>query len=311
PTPTNLFLGAQPNAVNSTTLPNIGLITQPTTGNGGLFTRQIEDTGVTWRLVGRYAASDNLSLYGSYARGRRPDTISTSGAAAANGPARFSVIDAETVDSYEAGVKARLMEGRLFLAGSVFQYSYDNFATTFRQGAQVVTLNAGEAKAYGFEGEANLRATDDLRLFATYAYNHARLESGLRDGNQFRLSPDHAVSLGAAWSQPIGSGKVSVTPTYTWRSKVFFDDNNDRKDLQAAGLFPDIAVDEFQDSYGLLNLRVGYGALDDNWKVEAFVENALDEEYLKDAGNTGDSFGIPTFIAGKPRFVGVSVSIKR
>lgn len=311
PTPTNLFLAAQPGAATGAALPNIGLITQPTTGNGQLFTNQIEDSGVTWRLVGRYAASDALSLYASYARGRRPDTISTSGPAAANGAPQFGVIDAETVDSYEAGVKARLLEGRLFLAGSVFQYSYDNFATTFRQGAQVVTLNAGEAKAYGFEGEANLRATNDLRLFATYAYNHARLESGLRDGNQFRLSPDHAFSLGGAWSHPVASGKVSITPTYTWRSKVFFDDNNDRADLQAAGLFPDIAVDEFQDSYGLLNLRVGYGALDDGWKIEAFVENALDEEYLKDAGNTGDSFGIPTFIAGKPRFVGVGFSIKR
>jgi iron complex outermembrane receptor protein len=49
------------------------------------------------------------------------------------------VIDSETVDSYEAGVKARVLDGRLFLAGSVFQYNYDNFATTFRQGAQTVT----------------------------------------------------------------------------------------------------------------------------------------------------------------------------
>ncbi|MEI9887886.1 MAG: hypothetical protein WDN08_15570 [Rhizomicrobium sp.] len=27
--------------------------------------------------------------------------------------------------------------------------------------------------------------------------------------------------------------------------------------------------------------------------------------------NTGDAFGIPTFIAGEPRFYGVSVSIRR
>jgi outer membrane receptor protein involved in Fe transport len=311
PTPTNLFLAAQPNAVNNPLLPNTGLITQPTTNNGDIGVRQIDDSGVTWRLVGRYAASDNLSVYASYARGRRPDTISTAGAAAPNGPARFSVIDSETVDSYEAGVKARVMDGRLFLAGSVFQYNYDNFATTFRQGAQTVTLNAGEAKAYGFEGEANLRATDDLTLFTTYAYNHARLESGLRKGNQFRLSPDHAFSLGAAFSKPWLSGKLMATPTWTWRSKVFFDDNNDRADLQSAGTFPDTAVDEFQNGYGLMNLRLGYGSLDDRWKVEVFAENLLDKQYLKDAGNVGDSFGIPTFIAGKPRFVGVGFSIKR
>jgi outer membrane receptor protein involved in Fe transport len=51
--------------------------------------------------------------------------------------------------------------------------------------------------------------------------------------------------------------------------------------------------------------------VDDRWKIEAFVENLADERYLKDAGNTGDSFGIPTFIAGKPRFMGVGVTFRR
>lgn len=43
----------------------------------------------------------------------------------------------------------------------------------------------------------------------------------------------------------------------------------------------------------------------------AFVTNALDEKYIKDAGNTGDAFGIPTFIAGSPRYYGVTVTIRR
>ena len=311
PTPTNLFLAAQPNAVNNPLLPNVGLVTQPTTGNGGLFAKSISDSGLTWRLVGRYAPSEDVSLYASYARGRRPDVISTSGAAAPEGPGRFNVVDAEEVNSYEAGAKGKLMDGRLYLSGAVFRYDYDNFATSFRQGAQVVTLNAGKAKAYGFEGEARIQAGDYWTLFGTYAYNHARLESGLREGNHFRLSPDHSFSVGAAFSRETMGGKVTFTPTYTWRSKMFFDDDNDRSNLQSAGLFPDTKQDEFQEAYGLMNLRVGYGAIDDRWKIEAFVENLGDERYLKDAGNTGDSFGIPTFIAGKPRFMGVGVTFRR
>jgi len=193
----------------------------------------------------------------------------------------------------------------------VFRYDYDNFATSFRQGAQVVTLNAGKAKAYGFEGEARVQAGAFWTLFATYAYNHARLETGLREGNHFRLSPDHAVSVGALFSREAMGGKLTFTPTYTWRSKMFFDDDNDRGDLQSSSLFPDTKVDEFQNAYGLLNVRLGFGAVDDRWKVEAFVENLADEKYLKDAGNTGDSFGIPTFIAGKPRFMGIGVTFRR
>jgi iron complex outermembrane receptor protein len=310
PTATNLFLAAQPNAVNNPALPMVGLIAQPTTNNGDTFRKKIDDSGVTWRLVGRYAPSDDLSLYASFARGRRPDVISTSAPATPLGPARFNVVDSEVVNSVEGGVKGKLAGGRLFLSGAVFHYDYDNFATSFRQGAQVVTLNAGKAKAYGFEGEARVQAGDFWTLFGTYAYNHARLETGLREGNHFRLSPDQTFSLGAAFSREALGGKLTFTPTYTWRSKMFFDDDNDRTDLQSAGLFPDTKVDEFQNAYGLLNVRLGFGAVDDKWKVEAFVENLGDEHYLKDAGNTGDSFGIPTFIAGKPRFMGVGITFR-
>ena len=311
PTATNLFLAAQPNAVNNPLLPTVGLIAQPTTNNGDTFSKKIDDSGLTWRLVGRYAASEDLSLYASYARGRRPDVISASAPATALSAARFNVVASETVDSYEAGAKGKLLDGRLYLSGAVFRYDYDNFATSFRQGAQVVTLNAGKAKAYGFEGEARLQAGEFWTLFGTYAYNHARLESGLREGNHFRLSPDQTFSVGAAFSREALGGKLTFTPTYTWRSKMFFDDDNDRSDLQSASLFPDTKVDEFQNAYGLLNVRLGFGAVDDRWKVEAFVENLADEKYLKDAGNTGDSFGIPTFIAGKPRFMGVGVTFRR
>lgn len=40
------------------------------------------------------------------------------------------------------------------------------------------------------------------------------------------------------------------------------------------------------------------------------MSNVLDKEYIIDAGNTGDAFGIPTFIAGAPRFFGVQASAK-
>ena len=37
---------------------------------------------------------------------------------------------------------------------------------------------------------------------------------------------------------------------------------------------------------------------------------AADKQYLIDAGNTGGSFGIPTFVAGDPRRVGVQASLR-
>ena len=40
------------------------------------------------------------------------------------------------------------------------------------------------------------------------------------------------------------------------------------------------------------------------------IEFKFDEEFIIDAGNTGQAFGIPTFIAGPPRFFGVQFSVR-
>ena len=118
------------------------------------------------------------------------------------------------------------------------------------------------------------------------------------------------ASIGAVWTLPVSGGAFEVQPTYTWQSKVFFSDDNDIPALQVSNFVPDLIQDEFQDAFGLLNLRVRYKPDSGNWAVEAFGENLLDEEYIKDAGNTGDALGMPTFIAGRPLTWGLSVRLR-
>lgn len=310
--PTLLGALANPAAVNlpANLLPLFGLTAQPTANNGDFTYGDLEDEGVTWRLTARYALSDDASLYANYARGRRPEVLSPVGPSAPGGPVTFNTIDAETVDSFEVGAKAALMDNALRLDGAVYLYNYENFQTTIQDGVQFVVTNAGKAEAYGFEGQADWRVADNLEVFGTYSYNHSRFKAGIFDGNHLRLSPDHRVSFGVNWTVPVSGGSIEVQPTYSWQSEVFFDDDNDRTDLQADNLVPDLIVDEVQGSYGLLNLRLRYTPNEGNWSLEAFADNLLDEEFVKDAGNTGDALGMPTFIAGEPRTVGVVFGFK-
>jgi len=306
-------LGAQASAIvgaltaSAGATPAFGLFIQP---NVGVQKKSDTFDGFTWRLVSRYAVSDTASLYASYARGRRPDVISPSAPSAPGGQGVFAIIPAETVDSVELGAKARLFNRTLSVDGSVFGYKYTNFQTTRFNGAQLVTVNDGDARAYGFEGQADWRPSARFDVFATYAYNHARLESGAVKGNRFRLSPDHAVSTGFTLKQPVTDElKLFVTPTYTWQSETYFDNENDKPNLQvrSPAAFSDLKRDEKQAGYGLLNVRAGVAAAENAWVVEAFVNNALDERYLLDAGNLGDSLGIPTFIRGPARTVGLEL----
>lgn len=291
-------------------LPNFGLTFQPTANNGDLSTAKLEDEGYAWRLVGRYALNDDANLYASYARGRRPEILAASGPAAPYGAPRFDAVEAETVDSYEVGAKGSVLDGQLRLDGSVYYYDYQNFQTVIQQGTLFVISNAGAAKAYGFEGQAEWRATADLDIFATYAYSHARFDGGAFDGNQFRLSPDHSLSIGASWSVDAFGGTLDIRPSYSWQSEVFFDDNNDLPAFQQppSVFVADNLQDEKQDSYGLLNLRAVFKPAQTPVTFEVFVNNILDEDYIIDAGNTGDSLGLPTFIAGPPTLFGATIS---
>jgi len=293
-------------------VPLFGLGLQPTVGNGTIESANLSDDGLTWRLTARYAPNPDSSVYATYARGRRPDVLSASAPGAPFGATRFDLLESETVDSFELGAKTALADRTLFLDGAIFFYQYDNFQTTVQQGTQFITTNAGKAESYGFEGQMRWTPDDAISLFANYAYNHSRFKTGARNGNRFRLSPDHSAAIGAILSLPAGPGRVAFTPSLTWQSSIFFDDDNDRPALQQppAALVADNIQDERQTGYALVNARLGYEAPDGAWRVEAFVENAFNKKYIKDAGNTGDALGLPTFIAGEPRFYGISASFR-
>ena len=306
---------AVPGAANIPTsalypVPLFGLGLQPSGANGQLYSADHNDSGFTWRATAKYEISPEANVYATYARGRRPEILSVSAPAAPGGAARFSVLPSETVDSYEAGLKTALADRTLFIDGSVFYYRYSNFQTTEQQGTVFVTVNAGRAESYGFEGQVNWRPASWVNLFGSYAYNHSRFASGARDGNRFRLSPDHSAALAVQFKVPAGPVTIDFTPSVTWQSKVFFDDDNDLPALQRNNLVPDLVQDEVQGGYALADARLGLETADGRWRFEGFVTNAFNRKYIKDAGNTGDALGMPTFIAGEPRIYGIAASLR-
>ena len=256
------------------------------------------DTFNSWvgRAVLGYALSDNINTYASVSRGRRPNMINVSDLGSEE-------VDAEIVWSYELGMKGSTGDGRFVYDLSLFYYDYNNFQASVENDAPppfFVTTNAGKAHALGFETSLFGRLNDNINGWVNYAYIDGGFNAFDDDGtyqelagNRFRMTPKQSVSLGMDWTIPLAGGdSLYVRPSYSWRSQVYFEDQNQ----------PGIE----QDGYGLFNLRAGW-RFNDRWEVGLWGSNLADKEYLTDAGNTGLLFGIPTVIAGPDRSYGMTL----
>ncbi|WP_024889165.1 TonB-dependent receptor [Luteimonas huabeiensis] len=247
------------------------------------------------RAVANYRFTPDLNGYASVSRGRRPDLLQYNDGA-------MEQVPAEIVWSYELGLKGTAAGGRFVYDLAAYYYDYSNFQAQVANPPGTlplfVTTNGGNAHATGFEASLMQRFGERLTGFLNYGWIDASFNAVDDDGkpqalagNRFRLTPEHTVALGLDWRSPVGGGhELYVRPNYSWRSKVYFEDDN----------APGIA----QDAYGLLNLNVGV-RLANGWDVQAYAHNLADEEYLIDAGNTGMQFGIPTYVPGSPRLYGV------
>ncbi|MGE7205538.1 TonB-dependent receptor [Sphingomonas sp. NPDC019816] len=259
------------------------------------------------RFNALYRVSDAVNLYATVSKGRRSPVVQLEGRrivplSVANSGAipRLQIVPEENVWNYEGGIKGRV--GPFTGAASVFYQRYKGFQVSVIENGATVTRSAGSANNLGVELEGNLAVHRWLSLFATFAYIDGGIgddpANGVFAGNRFRLQPDTTASGGATLRVPVGSAATFyATPSVTYRSKVFFELPN--RDAISQG------------GYTLVNLRAGmeFGN-QGRFHIGGFARNLTNARYLIDAGNTGGSFGAPTYIAGEPRFYGVELGAR-
>ena len=286
---------------NSVILASLGIRTSllgTANTNGNKFVAKRSFTAILPRFNALLKVNDDVNLYATVSKGRRSPVVQLSAQTTAFGVGpNLSIIDPENVWNYEGGIKGRA--GPFSGAASVFYQTYDSFQVT-TQTVPAVTLSAGSAKNVGVELEGNLKLAPVLSLFGTFGYIDSKISdtdtNGNYGGSRFRLQPKFTASAGALLRVPVGGATVYATPTVTYKSKVFFEIPNSEAISQRG--------------FTLFNLRAGLEFAAGKYSVGGFVRNATNKRYLIDAGNTGGSFGIPTYIAGEPRFYGVELGAK-
>ncbi|MDF1833268.1 MAG: TonB-dependent receptor [Alteraurantiacibacter sp. bin_em_oilr2.035] len=249
-----------------------------------------------------YRMSPDVNLYATVSKGRRSPVVQLTASPSATGSVpNLQLVPEEIVWNYEGGIK--LASGPVQASLGVYYQDYTGFQVSVIQGDGTTrTESAGNAANLGVEAELSVQAADWLSLFANGAWVDAKIDEDTAlttafSGARFRLQPEFQAAAGFTVDTDLGNGmRLFATPTVTHRSSIFFEVPNNPVTAQEA--------------VTLINARAGISLADEQFEIAAFIRNASNKNYLLDAGNTGGSFGVPTFIPAEPRFYGIQLTAR-
>ena len=247
--------------------------------------------------------------------------------------------DPELVHSYEFG--AKYATGPFSLSATVFRSDFSNFQLNTFNGSVflVQTINgctdlvggaAADAdlsaatgscaadnigygvRAQGIELESVLNPVRDLRVTAGLTYGRTKYRSDLvgsktgvpldpalrkLPGNNLSNAPELVVTTSLAFTPEIGSSGMSA---------LFYVDGRLTSDYNTGSdLFPQ----KEQQSFALVNARVGLRGPDERWSIELWAQNLFNQDYAQvafnspfQAGTTSAPFVDPQYPGGRQIF---------
>ncbi|MEV4781343.1 TonB-dependent receptor [Burkholderia sp. LMU1-1-1.1] len=260
----------------------------------------------SWDLSLTYKINPDVSSYARVATGFRAPSI-----AAASASVPITVADAETITSYEAGVKADLFNRRARASLSVYNYEVKNQQLTVVGGNSNVTrlINAAKTAGRGVEADFEAFITPAFKVSAGGSYNFTKIKdpslsvakcgsctvtdplnaAGRVDinGNPLPQAPKYILNATARYNWALENGNLFVLTDWSYRSKINFF-------LYEAKEFTGKSMVEG-------GLRVGYNWDGGKYEVAAFARNITDTQRIIGAID----FNNLTGMVNEPRQFGV------
>jgi iron complex outermembrane receptor protein len=214
---------------------------------------------------------------------------------------------AETVKSYELGIKSQWLDNRLRVNLDGYFSDYRNLQLTIPENLNGVpgnvVSNAGRVYISGLEGEFQAEPLPRLMLNASFGYMHydirdlgaaAGVAGGPAYGDTAPYVPDWKVNFGAQYGWELnGAGRLTPRLDWTWQSKTFNDVSN--------------APIAAQGGYGLLNAHLTYDSPERKWQAALEVKNATNRQYYVNEYYLYAAFGVLEGLPGMPRTYLVSL----
>ncbi|HEV7815482.1 MAG TPA: TonB-dependent receptor [Janthinobacterium sp.] len=201
---------------------------------------------VNWDISADYALTKDVNAYARIATGFRAPSI-----AAASTSVPITVADAETITSYEAGIKADLFQKRARVSFSLYDFDVKNQQLTVVGGNSNVTelINAKKTEGRGAEVDFEGFITKQFKVTAGGSYNFTKLDDPSLfvgpcgactitnaasinpvtgktqysiNGNPLPEAPRWIFNLTAKYTIPVGEGEMYVYTDWSYRSTMNF-----------------------------------------------------------------------------------------
>ncbi len=214
-----------------------------------------------------YKPIQPISLYASYSRSFEPNTDTT---------ATGEFLEPERGTQYEVGVKADLLDGRLFTTLAFYHLTRSNVATTDPDDPNF-SIAVGEQRSQGIEFDITGEILPGWNVIAAYAYNDAEIteDNDYEVGNRLYNVPKHSASLWTTYEiqsgdlQGLGFGigfnyvgerlgdlenSYEVPSYFLTNAAIYYQRDNWRAALNFKNLFD---VDYFVHAFGRQDIRPG------------------------------------------------------
>ncbi len=236
------------------------------------------------------------NIYASYSKGFKGGGFDPRGVGA-NAPdyngtggvtqdevARYLSFAPESVDSYEVGYKASLLNRRLSVAIAAFRADYKDVQVPSSVGCTVggvatfcgQTGNAGKARFQGLEFEGTARFGGGFSLAGTMGYIDADYKeyisliagvpTNVQANRRVQNTPKWTASLTPNYTVSLANGgRIDASATWSYRSKTYQFE------------IPNPYID--QKGYSLFDANLVYRAPDGRWSFGLHAKNILDKQY--------------------------------
>lgn len=286
--PANRAVSPIPGTANvATPAAALGLLCLPWSNpqyDGRRIQEKFSDTDISGTIKASYRFNPSIMVYGSYARGYKGAGYNMDRVQTGVTPDASLFFEAETVDSYEAGIKTTLFDRTMLLNVTYFDQKFENFQLNTFLGTAFVVESIPELKSRGVDADMVwFTPVEGLSFQGGVTYTDAKYgqfgagdlsspgrfpQLSLLPGARASFAPEWSLTGALAFDRELGGG---LRGGFNLSAKYSTEYNTGS----------DLLPYKNQDAFTVVNGRVSIGSADERWTLEVWGQNLLEEEYTQ------------------------------